>query len=386
MPKRIKVTDMRRHIQSTLVFALALCSALTATAAKPDPKVAKAGAKAPPQAEVQVLPGGELLERGNALYAQGEFAKAILLYEKAEARGADPATLAFNIGNCRYRMNQWSEAAAAFKRAVRLTDGKFLPAQFNLAAVLFRLEQYGECIAAYRRALAADPSNLSAWLYLADAYSRSGNGVGALQALDKARALDPDDVAIIYQMAEVHAGLKEYDQAITLVREAFARKPAEVDFLFYIGDLQRARGDLEAAAGAYREGLSLKDKDVDAMYKIADVLAQDKKVFLAVEWLQKALAIKPDYTDAWIFLGNLAFDSKWWDRSENAYLEALKRGNGEGLEGLRNLAYEHHQRGDNLRALDVLEKAKVLRPKERDLLAEIDQYRAIEAERTRKQP
>lgn len=372
-------TALRRMSIATLSLVM---GATTVFAQAP----AKGKTKNPPPVEVQVQSGNDLLERGNALYTQGEFAKAILLYKRAESRGADPATLAFNIGNCHFRLNQLSEAAAAFKRAVRLTDGKFLPAQFNLAAVLFRLEQYGECIAAYRRALAADPENLSAWLYLGDAYSRSGNGVGALQALDKARNLEPDDISIIYQMAEVHAGLKEYDQAIALVREAFARKPTEVDFLFYIGDLQRARGDLEAAAGAYREGLSLKDKDVDAMYKIADVLAQDKKPFLAVEWLQKALAIKPDYTDAWIFLGNLAFDAKWWDRSEKAYLEALQRGNNEGLEGLRNLAYEHHQRGDNLRALEVLGKAKALRPQNRDLLAEMAQYQALEDERTRKQP
>lgn len=344
-------------------------------------------AKSKPPVEPTALTvqgGGEILERANALYGQGEFAKAILLYQKAEARGADPGTIAFNIGNSRFRLSQLPEAAAAFRKAVRLTDGQYLPAQFNLAAVLFRLEQYGECIAAYRRALKQDPENLSAWLYLADAYSRSGDGVGALQALEKARDLDPEDISIIYQMAEVHANLKEYERAITLVREAYARKPSETDFLFYLGDLQRSRGDLEAAAAAYREGLAVKEKDVDAMYKLADVLAQDKKTFLAMEWLQKSLAIKPDFTDAWIFLGNLAFDAKWWDRSENAYLEALKRKNREGLEGLRNLAYEYHQRGDDFRAAAILKKTAEIKPDDKELATEIKQYEDLAAESRRK--
>src|SRR3954463_9855751 len=90
----------------------------------------------------------DIVNRANALYNRGEFAKALILYRKAEARGADLGTITFNIGNCLYRMGKLPEAAAAFKKTGRLTDGKYLPALFNLAAVLFRLEQYGESIAA----------------------------------------------------------------------------------------------------------------------------------------------------------------------------------------------------------------------------------------------
>ncbi len=328
----------------------------------------------------------DLVNRANILYNRGEFAKALILYRKAEVRGADLGTISFNIGNCLYRLEKLADAAAAFRKTERLTDGKYLPALFNLAAVLFRLEQYGESIAAYRRALREDPENTSAWLYLADAYARTKDYVGALQALSKARDLDPNDLSIVYQMAETHAALKEYPAAIALVREAYAQKPTEVDFLFYIGDLYRAQGDLEQAAAAYREGLAARDKDYESMYKLADVLAQDKKPFLAMEFLQKALAIKPEFTDAAVFLGNLAFDAKWWDRAEGAYVQALAGGNREGLEGIRNLAYEYHQQGRNDRAVQVLEKALPHRPKDRALLEELNQYRGLLKESTANKP
>jgi tetratricopeptide (TPR) repeat protein len=319
----------------------------------------------------------DIVNRGNALYNRGEFAKALILYRKAEGRGAELGTISFNIGNCLYRMNKLADAAAAFRKTERLTDGNYLPALFNLAAVLFRLEQYGEAIATYRRALRQDPENTSAWLYLADAYARTKDYIGALQALNKAHDLDPSDLSIIYQMAETHAAIKEYPEAIALVREAYTKKPSEIDFLFYIGDLHRSQGDLEQAAAAYREGLSHREKDFENMYKLADVLAQDKKPFLAIEFLQKAIAIKPDYSDALVFLGNLAFDAKWWDRAESAYLQALKTGNREGLEGIRNLAYEFHQQGRNDRAVQVLEGALPQRPKDKALLEELEQYRAL---------
>lgn len=323
----------------------------------------------------------DLVNRGNALYNKGEFAKALILYRKAEGRGADPGTISFNIGNCLYRLNRLPEAAAAFRKTDRVTEGKYLAATFNLAAVLFRLEQYGECIAVYRRALRQEPDNASAWLYLADAYARTRDHVGSLQALEKARALEPDDLSIVYQMAETHAALKEYTAAIALVREAYARKPTEVDFLFYIGDLHRGQGEPEEAAAAYREGLALRDKDHEAMYKLADALAQARKPFLAMEWLQKALEQKPDYTDAAVFLGNLAFEARWWDRSEAAYLQALAQGNKEGLEGLRNLAYEFHGQGRNDRAAEALGKALAHRPKDAALAAEVKQYQDLEKEK-----
>lgn len=356
-----------------------LASAGMALAAPPAPAGGQAAQPAPAITPRQSAV--DLVNRANVIYNRGEFAKALILYRKAEARGADLGTLSFNIGNCLYRMNRLSEAAAAFRKTERLTDGKYLPAIFNLAAVLFRLEQYGESIAAYRRALRGDPGNGSAWLYLADAYGRTRDYVGALQALEKARALDPEDLSIVYQLAETHAAMKEYPAAIGLVREAFARKPAEVDFVLYIGDLYRSQGDMEGAAAAYREGLALREKDPETLYKLADVLAQDKKPFLAMEYLQKALLFKPDFTDAAVFLGNLAFDAKWWDRAETAYIQALKAGNREGLEGLRNLAYEYHSQGRNDRAAQVLGGAKPHRPGDKTLAGEIEQYLALEKEK-----
>ncbi len=356
-----------------------LASAGMALGATPAPAGGQAAQPAPSITPRQSAV--DLVNRANVIYNRGEFAKALILYRKAEARGADLGTISFNIGNCLYRMNRLSEAAAAFRKTERLTDGKYLPAIFNLAAVLFRLEQYGESIAAYRRALRGDPGNGSAWLYLADAYGRTRDYVGALQALEKARALDPEDLSIVYQLAETHAAMKEYPVAIGLVREAFARKPAEVDFVLYIGDLYRSQGDMEGAAAAYREGLALREKDPETLYKLADVLAQDKKPFLAMEYLQKALLFKPDFTDAAIFMGNLAFDAKWWDRAEAAYIQALKAGNREGLEGLRNLAYEYHSQGRNDRAAQVLSGAKPHRPGDKALAGEIEQYLALDKEK-----
>ena len=59
----------------------------------------------------------DLMERANALYRSGKFKQAILLYRKAEDRGADPVAVSFNIANSYYQMDKYPEAAAAYRKA-----------------------------------------------------------------------------------------------------------------------------------------------------------------------------------------------------------------------------------------------------------------------------
>jgi tetratricopeptide (TPR) repeat protein len=312
-----------------------------------------------------------LIERANALYGQGRYPQAILMYRKAEKRGANVVITSFNIGNSLFRMDKLPEAAAAFRKAVRFSEEEYTPALFNLAAVLFRLEQYHESVAVYHRALRVDNKNAGAWLYLAEAYTRTGDDVGCQRALEKAMQLDNEDISIVYQLAETHVRMKEYNRAIELVRQAYARMPDENDFLIYIGDLYRLGNDPAGASASYREALASDPDNVDVLYKLADALAQDKKPFLAMDYLNKALAIRPEYGDALIFNGNLAYDNGWYDRAEELYATAAKIGNVEGLQGLKNIAWDYERRGDLPRAIQIFSKAVSWYPEDTELKLEI---------------
>ena len=128
----------------------------------------------------------DIVDRANTLYRDGRYKQAIILYRKALDRGADPVAVSFNIANSYYQTEQYAEAAASYRKAVDYSNGKFAPALFNMASVFYRLKQYPECVAAYHRALKLEPENVSAWLFLGEAYSRTGDKVGALRAVEKA--------------------------------------------------------------------------------------------------------------------------------------------------------------------------------------------------------
>jgi len=308
-----------------------------------------------------------LLNRGNELYQQNQYAKAIILYKKSASRGGDLSAIAFNMGNCYFRLGDLPKAAAAYQKSLRLSNTDNPPALKNLASVLFRLKEYGQTIALYRRLLRDEPQFISGWLFLADAYTQTGDLISAQLALEKAHRLEPTDVSILYQLAEIHVALKEPTAAIDLIERAYVRKPTEVDFLFYMGDLYRFQQDYAQAATQYRKGLSLKPNDVNVLYKLADVLEKDNKAFLAMNFLTQALAVQPDFTDAAIFLGNLAFDLQMWDRSATAYLQALSKKNKEGIEGIRNIAFEYNKAGRIDEAYQLIKSALKYAPQDDDL-------------------
>lgn len=313
----------------------------------------------------------DLMERASALYRDGKFKQAVLLYRKAADRGADPVAVSFNIANSYYQMEKYPEAAANYRKAVDYSNGSFVPALFNMASVYYRLKQFPECVAAYHRALKLEPDNVGGWLFLGEAYSRTGDKIGALKAVEKAYALDKSDISIVYQLSEANIAVDDYERAENVIREGYSAHPEEVDFLVYLGDVFRMEKNYEQSAGSYREALNIRADDVATMYKLADVLVEDGKQFVAMDILNNILSIKSDFTDAAIFLGNLAYDAKFLERAEFAYELAARNGNNEAIFGFKNMAYDAHAQKRDEEALRLLHLAQKYYPDDATLQADI---------------
>jgi tetratricopeptide (TPR) repeat protein len=219
--------------------------------------------------------------------------------------------------------------------------------------------------------LKLEPANISGWLYLGEAYSKVGDKVGALRSVEKAYQLDPDDLSVVYQLSEANIAMDDFDRAVEIVRKGYTAHPEEVDFLVYLGDVFRLNKQYEQSAGHYREALGVRPDDVNVMYKLADVLAEDNKPFVAMDILTNILQIKPDFSDAAIFLGNLAYDSKFLDRAEYAYELAAKKGNPEAIFGFKNMAYDAMAKKHNEEALRLLHIAQKYYPSDLSLQADI---------------
>ena len=192
-----------------------------------------------------------------------------------------------------------------------------------------------------------------------------------MRAIEKAYQLDKEDISIVYQLSEANISLNDFERAVTVIREGYAAHPEEIDFLVYLGDVYRLNKQYEESAAAYREALGVRPDDPATMYKLADVLAEDNKPFVAMDVLNNLTQIKPDFSDAAIFLGNLAYDAKFLDRAESAYELAAKQGNTEAVFGYKNMAYDAHAQKRDDEALRLLRAAQTYFPDDVTLQADI---------------
>lgn len=66
----------------------------------------------------------DLFKKGNAAYAQGQFADAITSYEAARQSGLNHWVLDYNLGNAYYKSGQLGQAIVNYFRAFRLNSGQ----------------------------------------------------------------------------------------------------------------------------------------------------------------------------------------------------------------------------------------------------------------------
>jgi len=102
-------------------------------------------------------------ERGNRLYAEGEYEASLQAYTEAGVAAPDSPEIQYNIGNVLYRQEDFTGAAEQFARAVAASPPELRPsASYNLGNALYHEGDYQGAAGAFRRALEADPTDRDA--------------------------------------------------------------------------------------------------------------------------------------------------------------------------------------------------------------------------------
>ena len=78
--------------------------------------------------------------------------------------------------------------------------------------------------------------------------------------------------------------------------------------------LSKEQGKLEEAIEAYNKALAIKPDYAEAYNNMGNALKEQGKLEEAIEAYNKALAIKPDYADAYYNMGMLSKSKVSWKR------------------------------------------------------------------------
>lgn len=138
----------------------------------------------------QPLDAEDCIVRGNAYYADADYALAIQWYQRAIEIRPDFADAHYRKGVALHRLGRNEEALASFERVIQIKPDDPEP-HYIKGLVLHQLGKYDEANASYSRAIALAPTWSRPYLNRARAYSRLNRKGEALADLARGIELDP---------------------------------------------------------------------------------------------------------------------------------------------------------------------------------------------------
>jgi tetratricopeptide (TPR) repeat protein len=196
--------------------------------------------------------------------------------------GADTADAWALKGNALYRMERYSEAGAAIKRAFALKpEGKPGWAEMLLASYS-DAGQYDEAIKAGEDILVKNPGNKDVALRLVEAYNEAEQKDKALALLDKLRSAGSLTQQNDYlYLAQAYDGAEQYEKAAEVINDGLAKgvvKPGR-DVYLRLGNAYSDAEKPQLAADAYCKGADASTDDGTLDYQCAYILVQDLEKF-----------------------------------------------------------------------------------------------------------
>jgi tetratricopeptide (TPR) repeat protein len=165
-------------------------------------------------------------EAGKKLYSEGKVREGLAELQKVAAKNSETHYL---IGLSYFKLEQYAEAAAAFRRAVE-ADPKNVDAHFNLGNAYDRLNRHAEAAASFKEVVRLTPDAADAHFNLGNAYARLDRYEEAVAAYEESLRLNPDDVTARLQLTQLHlrhgnadAAARQHGELKRLNPEAAAR-------------------------------------------------------------------------------------------------------------------------------------------------------------------
>ena len=177
---------------------------------------------------------------GAAAFEQGDYLRALGLFERARSQGADSAALLYNIGVCQYRVGDFAEAEGTFRDLAAHYPSFAALAEYNRGLALLALQRRDDAATAFTRARTEGDERLAALADSALAELRTASQPPAPQrwrGYFSVAAGHDDNVALVDELS-LPANVAAASPLIELVgyarRQTLTRIPLRVDLSGYV--------------------------------------------------------------------------------------------------------------------------------------------------------
>jgi len=288
---------------------------------------------------------GELMKKGDDLYRAGKFFEAIPVYKQALRAEENPPITHFNIANCWFQLDSLSKAAVHYDLTISQAP-EFVRAYLNLGIVHFNMDQFGSAVSVLERGRIEDPENLTMIQVLAESYRRLKKYDHAIPLYLELIDRDSSKVDSWFVLAEMSRELGDGDEAAAYVKNYPDAGRRQGDKYFMLAEIAEERGRFSEAVFYLNQYAALNPKDRWPHYKCIALIQKQGNPLSAVFKAQETVKKFPDFSDAALLGGNIAFAEKQFRFAEELYLIAYKNGSAGGVTGLNNLNRYFTRTGD----------------------------------------
>jgi len=233
-----------------------------------------------------------LVSYSRVFLTRGDYAEAIPVLERAEALEPDSPEIEQNLGVAYGGANRDQEAVTHFARAVVLAPGTANPYFY-----------YGQ------------------WL------KTRGRLAEAQELLEKAMKIDPANASVRYVLMDVYSAQKNHQAFDALVQETLELSKNVETVRRYVED--RANAEKQAEATGQSPELFLnrgsgQDATPEAMLHLSSEYGKAGKYEESIAAAKKALALKPDYAEAYNNIAAACLALHRWDEGLQAATQAVR--------------------------------------------------------------
>jgi protein O-GlcNAc transferase len=180
------------------------------------------------------------------------------------------------------------------------------PADVEAAWRLVARGRRDDAVALLRRIAKAEPRNADARLLLGSLLMEAGQAGESIDVLSEATRLRPGSADAHNTLGESYKAFRRPDDARREFERAIQLDSAYAQAYVDLAELQLEAGDAESAAPRLDRAIALLGEKPDAAhprYLRAKIATERRDPAKAAEDLEKAVALRPDFAEAWSDLG-----------------------------------------------------------------------------------
>jgi tetratricopeptide (TPR) repeat protein len=172
-----------------------------------------------------------LTNEGNRYFMNGEYDKAIELYEKVIS---DPNFVKswYNKGVILVKSSRYAEAIKCFEKVLAI-DPNDANAQYTRGRLLSLLGKHTEAIKCFEKVLAIDPDDANAQYDKGVSLGKLNRHEEAIKCFEKVLAIDPNDAKIWYDKGIAYGMLESRDKAKECFEKVLAIDPNDANAQYY---------------------------------------------------------------------------------------------------------------------------------------------------------